>query len=209
MNYLLTKKNEKGIALPITLFVLIGLLLSVMLLIRSSDVAVTVSGNVGVHTQLTGSNTNATAAAVKWLNDNSATLDSDNTAAGYFSAQSSAAVDYTYASSWVNAYTYNSTVDSYGNVNQYFIIRMCTLPNTPYNGSASGVQNICSMGSSAASTTGTSSVGYDVYNFGNSVTTAIYYKIITRSCTKTCPGFSGYINQIKNGVTITETVVKI
>lgn len=204
------KNKQKGIALPITLLILISLLLSISILIRSSDVSVIVSGNVGVHNQLYGSNSIATFSAINWLNTNSTTLDNDNSVNGYFSSQPQTEVDYNDYNNWLDAYSYNNGAkDSYKNISQYKILRMCSLANIPFNGSLNGIQNICSLGNSGDNTSGSSSHGYDVYNFGITSTTAVYYKIITRTCVELCPGMSGYSDKSKNGLIVTETIVKM
>lgn len=197
------KNKQKGISLPITLLILISLLLSMSVLIRSTDISMVISGNIGIHNQLYGSNNKTVSDAITWLNTNSNTLDNDNSAFGYFSAQPNNEIDYNNSANWVNSYPALPTQDSYQNIGQYKILRMCSLANTPFNGSSNGIQNVCSTGTVGGNTSGSTSNGYDIYNFGSTSITAVYYKIITRTCFKSCESFQ------KNALMITETIVKL
>lgn len=187
--------KQRGIALPISLFVLIGVLLAALLLIRSSDVSVIVSGNVGIKAQLTGSNDQTIAKAFKWMEDNQAHLKNDNFANGYFSSTASGFIDYTNPNNWLNAKTLLK--DDMGNINSYKIMRMCSIPNAARNETVNGVNNVCYTDSgSSAVTSDTSSVGYGAFQYTQQpASLPIMYKILVKT------------EGPKNATTITETIV--
>lgn len=188
--------KEKGISLPITLFILISVLISAMLLIRAGDVSLNVAGNIGSHTQISGSNNEATIDAINWLVNNKATLNNSN-GTFYTSAYPATNIDFTADSSWVNAQSFTG---SDGVQSQYIIYRKCTLANLAYNGSAGGVQNVCTTDAGNASSGNTSSNGYDSYNFSANYTgIMLYYQILVRTQTTGAKGAS----------VITETIVKV
>ncbi len=155
------KKNENGVALIITLLVLICMFSSLMILIRSSELGMKVTGNIAVQNKLSGSNEYVTAYALKWLEDNSTSLDNDKTNVGYFSSQPTGTVNYNVADSWVNSYKYNNgSLDSYNNVSELFIIRLCSIANTAPS------SNNC------------------ITNMGSVL--EVNYKIIVKTCQESC-----------------------
>jgi hypothetical protein len=188
-------KKQQGIALPISLFVLIGVLLAALLLIRSSDVSVIVSGNVGIKAQLAGSNDQAISTAFKWLQDNKASLNNDNFANGYFSSHPIGFIDYTNKDNWVTAK--KLAKDDMGNISSYKIIRMCAIPNAARNETVNGVNNVCYTDSgNSAVTSDTSSVGYGAYQYTQPpASLPILYKIVVKT------------EGPKSAETVTETVV--
>lgn len=188
--------KEKGISLPITLFILISVLISAMLLIRAGDVSLTVAGNIGSHTQISGSNNEATIDAINWLVNNKTTLNNSN-GTFYTSAYPATNVDFTEESSWANA---NPFTGSDGVQSEYVIYRKCKLPNLAYNGSSGGVQNVCATDAGSSSSGNTSSNGYDSYNFSaNYSGIMLYYQVLVRTKTDGAKGAS----------VITETIVKV
>jgi hypothetical protein len=188
-------RKRKGIALPISIFVLIGVLLAALLLLRSSDVSVTVAGNVGVKAQLAGSNDQTIDIAFKWLNDNKDFLKNDNYANGYFSATSFGYIDYTNDINWTNAKFLAK--DDMGNINSYKILRMCSIPNADRNETVNGVNNVCfTDGDGNNVTSDTSSVGYGAFQFTQPpASSPIMYKIVVKT------------QGAKNAELITETIV--
>lgn len=188
-------KKQQGIALPISLFVLIGVLLAALLLIRSSDVSVIVSGNVGIKGQLAGSNDQTIAKAFKWLEDNKASLKNDNFANGYFSSHPIGFIDYTNSLNWLAAKKLDK--DDMGNISSYQIIRMCSIPNAERNETVNGVNNVCYTDSgNSAVTSDSSSVGYGSFQYTQPpAALPIMYKIIVKT------------EGPRKAETVTETVV--
>lgn len=179
-NKFLKMNKQKGIALPIALFVLIGILLAATTLIRSGELSVNVSGNLSNRASVGNSNDAAILTAMKWISDNKANLDNDRIADGYRSAYPVGSVDYTKDENWTQAKIL--AADPLGNVSSYQIIRMCEQPNTPYNGSNAGIQNVCALtNNGAGANTSTSSVGYDAVNFDGISGIKIYYQIIVKT----------------------------
>lgn len=200
-NFKKTKK-EQGISLPISLFVLIGVLLAATALLQTGDVSVRIAGSMSSRAQVGHSNDTAIRIATEWLATNKSSLDNDIKDQGYFSSYSTIDIDYTLDSNWVVQktveYSPGVTTDEFGNVSYYQIRRMCKLPNTPYNGEVAGVTQECALGDGGATSGNTSSSGFNSYNFSAGYTgNSMYYKIITKTV-----GFKG-------ATVITETVAKI
>jgi hypothetical protein len=188
------KNKQQGIALPISLFVLIGVLLAALILMRSSDVSLTVAGNIGIKAQLTGSNDQAISKAFKWMQDNQASLKNDNFANGYFSSNPSGIIDYTNEQNWYNAKVFNK--DEMGNINSYKIIRMCSIPNAERNETVNGVNNVCYTDGGNSVTSDTSSVGYAGFQYTQQAASSpIMYKVIVKTVGP------------KNATIVTETIV--
>lgn len=193
MNIKLNIKKRNGIALPISLFVLVGVLLASAALIRSSELSINVAGNLGHRALVSNSNDTAVSVANKWLLDNQATLNNDNVGAGYRSAYPTGIPDYTTDAAWAGAKVLPA--DSFGNVSRYIIYRMCTQPNTPFNGSNAGIQNNCAVKiNNSASNYGNSS-GFGSYNFAGKP--QLYFKVVTKT------------TGAKNASTVTETIISL
>lgn len=190
-------QNQKGISLPISLFVLIGVLLSAAVLMKTGDVSVTVTGNINSKSQLAGSNDQAINSAFKWLKDNKDDLDNDQVASGYFSGMPSGYIEYTNQENWLNAKVLPK--DEMGNIGYIKIIRMCSISNAARNESVGGVNNVCYTDTTtSAVTVSSSSAGYGSYNFTQqSGAVAIMYKIIVKTV------------GAKNSTAITESIVSI
>ncbi len=195
-------KNNKGMALSAVLFILMAILISSFLLLRSNDISILVAGNVGSRTDVTNSNEKVISDAIGWVKDNTAALDNNDAAAGYYSSIP-AITDFSLDSSWAGAYSYdelNAAGVATGNKNSYIIYRLCTLANVAVNGSLAGVQNECQTepGTSTSNSTTGSSFGYNGTNFNASYTgTTVFYKVIAKTI------------GMKGATIITETVVKI
>jgi len=190
-------KKQKGIALPISLFVLIGVLLAAGALMRSGDLSVNVAGDIGTRAQIASSNDSAVSIAVKWLVDNSASLTNDSLSNGYNSSIPNGYIDYTKDNTW-EANVKTLSADSLGNVSTYQIYRMCSLSNVKYNGSAGAIQNSCATSVGTSTTGSTSSMGYNSYNFSQSFQgIMVFYKIVTKT------------EGSKGSKVITETMIKV
>lgn len=195
MNKILNK-SEKGISLPITLFVLVGLMLSAMILMKTGDVSVSVSGSLGTKVQLAGSNDETLNYAFKWIQDNKNALNDDDYGNGYFSSSSSSYVDYNNNSNWLNAKTLPK--DDMGNVSSFKIMRLCAIPNAAQNEIVGGINNYCYTESDGGVTASNSSSGYAAYTYTQaSGGTSILYKILIKTVGP------------RGGTLITESVVSI
>jgi len=173
-------KKQHGIALPISLFVLFGVLLAALLLMRSGDVSVTVAGNVGIKVQLSGSNDQAIAYALKWVQDNKVDLKNDNYSNGYFSASPVGYVDYTSNVNWNNAKQLNK--DDMGNISYIKIIRLCNIPNAERNQIVGGINNVCMTDGANSVTSDTSSVGYGAFKYTQEAASSpIMYKVLVKT----------------------------
>lgn len=170
-------KKIKGIALPISLFVLMGVLLAAAALIRAGEFSVSLSGDVANRTMVSQANEIAVSTAQNWLILNQTTLNNDNVAEGYFSASPVGAVDYTQDASWINAKVLPA--DAYQNVSRYMILRMCTQPNTPYNGTNAGVLNECATKKSNSTANQGNSTGFQSFQFP--AIPQVFYKILVKT----------------------------
>jgi Tfp pilus assembly protein PilX len=181
MKTIVNFKKQKGIALPIALLVLVGILIAAANLIRSGELAVNVSGNISNRASVGNSNDAAIRTATQWLSDNQAALNNDDVGSGYRSAYPVGTVDYTQDSAWANAKTLPA--DSLGNISSYKIIRMCEQPNTSYNGSNAGAQNVCAQTNSGGTgnTNTTSSVGYDAVSFEGTSGIKVFYQVYVKT----------------------------
>jgi Tfp pilus assembly protein PilX len=180
MKIIFNKNKQKGIVLPIALFVLLCILLGAANLMRSGELSVNVTGNISNRAYVGNSNDTATLKAMQWLSQNQGNLDNDNIAEGYHSAYPVGDVDYNKEDAWEQSKVL--PVDNYGNVSSYKIIRMCEQPNTPYNGSNNGVQNVCALTNKGAEgDTSSSSEGYDSTNFATMVGIRVYYQIYVKT----------------------------
>lgn len=172
------KKTQKGAALPISLFVLLGLTIASASLFRTSEMSVNLAGNIGLRTMTGHANDNSVSQAINWLLTNQATLRNTNASQGYLSSYAANNdIDYNKDSAW--AVSKSLAKDSLGNTSKYIIYRMCTQADTAYNGSNSGVYNNCATKTSTASSNYGNSTGFGSYNFQGQPT--LYYKIISQT----------------------------
>lgn len=180
LNTIKKHNNTKGIALPITLFILSGIFIASMILSRSGELSLYVSGQVGDKVQVSGSNDIAIVKAINWLENNKATLAFDNFDHGYLSSTPLNQINFFEESSWVNFKSLD--IDSIGNRSDYQIIRLCSIANAEKNSIVDGINNTCANATSAASTAGeNSSIGYNSYQYSAVDNSLILYKIITRT----------------------------
>ena len=172
------KITKKGAALPISLFILIGLAIASASLFKTSEMSVNLAGNIGLRTMTGHANDNSVSQAMNWLLNNQATLKNTNSSQGYLSAYSpNNDIDYNKEASW--SVSKSIAKDSLGNTSRYIIYRMCSQADTAYNGSNSGVYNNCATKTSTASSNYGNSTGFGSYNFQGQPT--LYYKIISET----------------------------
>jgi hypothetical protein len=174
-------KQQQGISLPVVLFVLIGMLLGSLLLIRSGYTSIMVSNNIGSKAQLLGSNDQALSYALKWLQSNQQVLNNDNLSIGYLSSIPSQNIDYTLDENWNSSKVLPK--DNMGNTNSIIIVRMCNIPNAAMNQVVNGVNNKCATeANSSAIATNNSSYGYGAFQFTQQPSnTPIMYKVIVKT----------------------------
>lgn len=77
---------QRGMSLIFALLALLALSLGAVALVRSVDSGTAVLGNLGFKQEALASSERATQAAIVWLAANATTLDTDNTAAGYYAS---------------------------------------------------------------------------------------------------------------------------
>lgn len=174
-------RGERGLVLFIALIVLVAMSLAGVALMRSVDTGTVVAGNMAFKQAAIMVADRGTQEATKWLQDNSAgaTLQTTNDAQGYFSSRPVVEPDWFDAASWGQSVALNGGApDASGNVVRYVIHRMCTLPDTPYNGAIGTTANECALyfATSAAASGGSMSVGAPQF-IG---TPQLYYRVTTR-----------------------------
>jgi Tfp pilus assembly protein PilX len=178
--------GQRGVVLFIALIVLVAMTLAAIALVRSVDTSTVVAGNLAFKESTIQAADQGTDQAVQWLNANTGTgtLNNDNLAVAgnimyYSSGQlASGANWWTVPAAWAG-FSGSAFTDTSGNQIYIVIHRMCTQPNTTYNGNgAGGVANICSLyfPASGASTGGSMSVGSFTFQ-GNP---NLYYRITSR-----------------------------
>lgn len=174
--------RQRGVVLVIALIVLVAMTLVAIGTLRSVDTSNVVAGNLAFKQSTLNGTDQAVETAYRYLATNlgGVNLQNDNTASGYYSSVPAQEPNWTDSSVWAGAVCMNScSADANGNTAYYYIHRMCTEANTPYNGNgASGNPNQCHMTlpSGAATTGGSMRVGADVYQ-GNP---QLYYRITAR-----------------------------
>ncbi len=175
------RRAQEGIVLFIALIVLVAMTLAGVALMRSVDTGLVVAGNMAFKQAAIMVADRGTQDAVKWLQDNSSgpTLQTTNTAQGYYSSRPVIEPNWFEEASWADAVSVNGGApDASGNRVRYVIHRMCTQPDTPYNGANAGVSNECALyfAASAAASGGSMAVGAPQF-VG---TPQLYYRITTR-----------------------------
>ncbi len=171
--------KQHGLVLFIALIVLVAMTMAGIGMVRSIDTGTMVAGNLALKQTAINSSESGLQDGYQWLVDNAGggSLSNTNTGKGYYSSRPATEPDWTDPTTWEDAVTLAE--DSTGNTVSYVIHRMCTQPNTPYNGTNAGVANQCAMtaASNAPGAGGSMSVGS--YAFAG--TPQVYYRITTRT----------------------------
>lgn len=175
------RRAQEGLVLFIALIVLVAMSLAGVALMRAVDTGTVVAGNMAFKQSAIMVADRGTQNAVQWLQANSAgaALQSTNTGAGYFSSRPVVEPNWFDPASWSESAAVNGGApDASGNVVRYVIHRMCTQPDTAYNGMNGGVANECALfyAASAAASGGSMAVGAPQF-IGSP---QIYYRITTR-----------------------------
>lgn len=173
------KRSQRGVVLFIALIMLVAMTLAAIGLVRSVDTGNLVSGNLAFKQSALMAGDRGLQAGFEWLNNNIADLSNSNLGLGYFSSIQGGDPDWYAEDIWQNSVTVGA--DAAGNTVQYIIHRLCTQPDTPYNGTNAGVANQCatSLSTTPASNAavGTSvKLGASVYQ----TNPMVYYRITSR-----------------------------
>lgn len=185
--------KKKGMILPIALFILIGIVLSSVMLIKSTGLLTETAGDLGLKNKATNNNDLITAHAIEWLNANKMSLNNDAQGNGYFSSAPTIYPDYTNDNAWLNAKVFSE--DENGNEGSYIIYRMCSHGNRAYNAIENGIVNQCATKVETQSDEMNNSIGYDSENFSGNP--QVFFKIISKT------------QGVKSSKSISETVISI
>ena len=173
---------QRGVVLIIALIVLVAMTLVAIGTVRSVDTGNVLSANLALKAGTVSATDRGAEAAYRWLISNAAgaTLQNDDPANGYFSARPGAEPDWSDPANWGSAMCAGAcAADANGNSASYLIHRMCSEPNTAYNGTgATGQPNQCAttMPSGGPSTGGSMNVGANTFQS----TPQLYYRITSR-----------------------------
>lgn len=187
---------QRGVALPIALIMLVVMLFTAIYLMRASNNATLMAGNLAYERDISRRADFGLSTGYDWLSAtaiNAATkpnLNNDQPANGYGSNYSCVASNcYRDASFWANAVTVN---DPSGNPVQYVIHRMCSLNNQVY--SAAGQACVLTQAVTAVNAGG-AAAGISLSSDAEAITTLpqIHYVITAR-----VPGIKGasVVNQM-------------
>lgn len=170
--------RQQGVVLFIALIVLVAMTLAGIAMVRSVDTSNVIAGNLAFKQSAIQAGDRGVDAAYNWLVANSAgtTLQNTDLAQGYFSSRPGTEPDWSNPGSWTNAITLAD--DGSGYTVSYVIHRMCTQPDTPYNGTNAGVANECALSfpSGASSSGGSMTVGAVTFQG----IPQLYYRITAR-----------------------------
>jgi len=205
-----TRAAQRGVVLFVALVALVALALGALAMFRGSMGATLVATNV-LYKQaaLNMADTGVEVATAQLLGLATAgQINNDNFAQGYFSAVPAIEPNWSDPALWncgADSICPTATqlcgglaacvANSAGLIVYYKINRMCTQPDTAYNGSLAGVANVCAMTIPGGSATAGNSLGVGATQFtGNP---KLYFRITTR------------VDGPRNTRTVTQTVVAV
>jgi len=171
--------KQGGLVLFIALIVLVAMTMAGIGMVRSVDTGNLVAGNLGFKQTALNSSEAGLQDAYEWLvaNAGGGGLSNTSTANGYYSSRPANEPDWTDPDTWEDAVVLAE--DGTGNTVSYVIHRMCTQPNTPYNGTNAGVANQCATTASSTAPGAGGSMSVGSYSFAG--TPQVYYRITARS----------------------------
>ena len=173
--------RQRGLVLFIVLIVLVAMSLAGIGMMRSIDTATVVAGNLGFKEASVNAGDQGIQVAYQWLLDNAGgtTLNNTDQSKAYFSSRPVVEPDWYNPDTWNDAVELNGgNADSAGNVISYIIHRMCTQPNTAYNGDNGGVANQCATTvQTGAKATGSS---MNVGAYAPPGVPQVYYRVTAR-----------------------------
>lgn len=172
--------QQQGVVLFIALIVLVAMSLAGVALVRSVDTSLGIAGNMAFKQATLQGSDLGIKEAYTWLaaNNDGVKLQTTDSGNGYYSNQP-AVEDWFDSSKWGGSKSANGGLpDAAGNTVKFIIHRMCTQPDTPYNGKNAGVDNICAINlpTSGTGPGGSQSVGSPQFQGVPS----LYYRITTR-----------------------------
>lgn len=171
-------RRQRGVALPVALIVLTGMILAAVTLIRSVDSATVVASNLTYKQRAARAGDEGIRTAYLWLKNKAVTAPADlnntDTAAGYYSTQHADDPGWNPAAKWDNNADSVDLHDTAGHTITYVIHRLCTQPNLAYNAG----NNQCATYSGASSTSSGGSQSSDAAEFPT--ITYVYYRITAR-----------------------------
>jgi len=173
--------RQQGVVLFIALIVLVAMSLAGVAMVRSVDTSLGIAGNMAFKQATLQGSDLGMKEAYTWLSTNNTgtILQSTAAASGYYSSSPGTVVeDWFDNSKWNGAKAANGGLpDAAGNTVRYIIHRMCSQPDTPYNGANAGVPNECALSvTSGGAAGGSMSVGAVQFEG----IPALYYRITAR-----------------------------
>jgi Tfp pilus assembly protein PilX len=173
--------RQQGVVLFIALIVLVAMSLAGVAMVRSVDTSLGIAGNMAFKQSTIQGSDLGMKEAYAWLaaNNTGTILQNTNAGAGYASNQPPTD-DWFDNSKWGagTKAANGGAADAAGNTVRYIIHRMCTQPDTAYNGKNGAVDNICALNvpTSGGSSGGSMSVGSVQFQG----IPQIYYRITVR-----------------------------
>ncbi|MEO8134840.1 MAG: hypothetical protein ABI831_12775 [Betaproteobacteria bacterium] len=173
-------RRERGAVMFITIIVLVVMTLAGIALVRSVDTSNLVAGNLAFHESAIHSGDTGIEEAVKWLQDNAgATLNTDDSTAGYSSNGMNAARSPATGQSWDAYWTATLAARSKtiagpngaGNTVAFVIDRMCAFANAPNLGAT------CASSPVVTAATGNAEVAGEIPLNSQS---KVYYRITVK-----------------------------
>lgn len=174
-----SRHRQKGVSLFIALIVLVGMTLTGFALMRSVDTNTVISGNLAFKQSTVQAADQGIEAAYQWLVANVGTTvlnNTDNTV-GYYSSHPANEPDWNDPAVWVGAVSLPADVA--GNSVSYVIHRMCTQPDTPYNGTNGAATNECAMTYVSGTSSSGGSMSVDAPVFQGSP--HLFYRVTSRT----------------------------
>jgi len=171
------RNAQSGVALPITLMVLVAMMFAAVTLVRSVDTATLVAGNLTFKQRAILAGDDGLRQAFGWMrnayNISPATLSNSNIGIGYYSTRHADDPNWNPANNWP-AGAVTLPQDAGGNTVSYVVHRLCTLPNAAYN--APNQKCVMYVGGTASSSGGSQSI--DAPDFEG--VTYVYYRVTAR-----------------------------
>jgi Tfp pilus assembly protein PilX len=185
LSRLSTRHRQGGVILVIALIVLVAMTLAAIGMTRSIDTANLVAGNLSFKQSSLSAADKGIEAGYQWVLARAGTTALNNTdlSAGFYSSKPGSEPDWTISSSWADAVELNGgAADAAGNVISYVIHRMCTEPNTTYNGvGAGGEANQCALSTGAGGSSGGASMAVGAPGITGPSQQMVYYRITARA----------------------------
>lgn len=217
--------KNKGISLPTTLFSLVAIGIAATVLIKYSDTSSSVSSSISDKANATTINeciSNYIAKDYfKRIVGTSAQQDATNSQISeiefYYPKINVSALDLNTSAGWSDSMTYTQSSDKYGAIAacvpkgqeiavKLKLYRMCRFPGET-SGNVSGGLQECQQIAGTGTTTASSSLGYNSYNYTtNFVTNAVIYKLYTQVITNPVDSGGQITAGKKSAVSAGETV---